>query len=96
MQEFEKLGAFYLGRLFDPEARRSRALEALDGVVEPDLTGSDSKNENEFFYGIGGGYTFNETWNIRAEYTIFQDIGDEDLAGEADVDRFVLGVNYRF
>lgn len=86
---FARLGVYF----GDTEASSS---VSLDGFVEPDLTGSDSKNENEFFYGIGGGYTFNETWNVRAEYTVFQDIGDEDLTGEADVDRFVLGVNYRF
>lgn len=83
-----------LGMYFgDTEASSSFS---LDGEVIPDLTGSDSQSEEEFFYGIGGGYTFNETWNIRAEYTIFQDIGDEDLTGESDLDRFVLGVNYRF
>jgi len=75
----------------DTEAEFSAA---ADGVSV--LSGSDSKSEEEFFYGIGGGYTFNETWNVRVEYTIFQDIGDEDLTGESDVDRFVIGVNYMF
>ena len=81
-----------LGMYFgDTEAEFSAA---ADGVSV--LSGSDSKSEEEFFYGIGGGYTFNETWNVRVEYTIFQDIGDEDLTGESDVDRFVIGVNYMF
>jgi opacity protein-like surface antigen len=68
----------------------------IDGVAVPELSGDDSKSEEEFIYGIGIGYTFNETWNFRAEYTIFPDIGDEDLTGEADVDRFVVGLNYMF
>jgi len=68
---------------------------SVDDGSEP-LSMGDSKSEEEFFYGIGGGYTFNETWNVRVEYTIFQDIGDEDLTGETDLDRFVIGVNYRF
>ena len=57
---------------------------------------SESKSEEEFFYGVGAGHTFNETWNVRAEYTIYQDIGDEKLTGEADVSRFVIALNYMF
>jgi opacity protein-like surface antigen len=67
-----------------------------DGIEVYSDSISDSKNEEEFFYGIGGGYTFNETWNVRVEYTIFQNIGDEDLMGEADLDRWVIGMNYKF
>jgi opacity protein-like surface antigen len=81
-----------LGMYFgDTEADLSAA---ADGDIV--LSGSESKSEEEFFYGIGGGYTFNETWNVRVEYTIFPDIGDKDLTGEADVDRLVIGVNYMF
>jgi OOP family OmpA-OmpF porin len=65
-----------------------------DGVDSVSM--SDSKNEEEFMYGIGGGYTFNETWNVRAEYTIIQNVGDDQLSGEADVSRFVIGLNYKF
>lgn len=65
-----------------------------DGTTSMSM--DDSKNEQEFMYGIGAGYTFNETWNVRAEYTIIQNVGDKDLLGEADVDRFVIGLNYRF
>ena len=49
-----------------------------DGIEVFSESISDSKNEEEFLYGIGAGYTFNETWNVRVEYTIIQDIGDED------------------
>jgi opacity protein-like surface antigen len=84
-----------LGMYFgDTEADFSVTLD--DGFETITESMSESKSEEEFFYGIGGGYTFNETWNVRVEYTIFQDIGDEDLTGEADVDRFVIGLNYRF
>jgi OOP family OmpA-OmpF porin len=65
----------------------------IEGVSD---SASDSKSEEELFYGIGAGYTFNDTWNVRLEYSVFQDIGDEELTGEADVDRLVLGLNYRF
>jgi opacity protein-like surface antigen len=67
-----------------------------DGFESVTESMGDSESEQEFFYGVGGGYTFNETWNVRVEYTIFQDIGDEDLTGESDLDRFVIGLNYRF
>lgn len=84
-----------LGMYFgDTEAKASMSFDDGISVVTDSI--SDSKSDSEFFYGIGGGYTFNETWNIRAEYTVFQDIGDKDLVGETDLDRFVLGVNYRF
>jgi opacity protein-like surface antigen len=65
-----------------------------DGIDSMSI--SDSKNEEEFMYGIGAGYTFNETWNVRAEYTIIQNVGDDQLSGEADADRFVVGLNFRF
>lgn len=84
-----------LGMYFgDTEADVAVTLD--DGIDVFTDSYSDSKNEEELFYGIGGGYTFDETWNVRVEYTVFQDIGDEDLLGEADLDRFVIGVNYRF
>lgn len=84
-----------LGMYFgDTEADLSVALD--DGIEVARESMSESQSEEEFFYGIGGGYTFNETWNVRIEYTIFQDIGDEELTGETDLDRFVIGVNYRF
>jgi OOP family OmpA-OmpF porin len=72
--------------------------EAGVSVTVDDVTTpfSDSSSEEEFFYGLGAGYTFNETWNFRVEYSIFQDIGDEDITGEADLDRFVFAVNYMF
>ncbi len=80
-----------LGMYFgDTEADASVTVDGISDSV------SDSQSEEELIYGIGGGYTFNETWNIRVEYTIFQDLGDEKLTGEADVDRFVIGVNYMF
>jgi len=65
----------------------------VDGLTE---SFSDSNSEEEFFYGLGAGYTLNATWNFRIEYSVFQDIGDEDLTGEADLDRFVFAVNYMF
>jgi OOP family OmpA-OmpF porin len=84
-----------LGMYFgDTEADMSVTLD--DGIDVFTESMSESKSEEEFFYGIGGGYTFNETWNVRVEYTIFQDIGDEDITGETDLDRFVIGLNYRF
>jgi OOP family OmpA-OmpF porin len=84
-----------LGMYFgDTDADFSVTLD--DGVESVTESMGDSESEQEFFYGIGGGYTFNETWNVRIEYTIFQDIGDEDLTGESDLDRFVIGLNYRF
>jgi len=84
-----------LGMYFgDTDADISVTLD--DGIDVFTESMSDSKSEEEFFYGIGGGYTFNETWNVRIEYTIFQDIGDDELTGETDLDRFVIGLNYRF
>lgn len=87
---FARLG-MYFG---DTDADFSVRLD--DGVDVGSGSMGDSKSEEEFFYGIGAGYTFNETWNVRIEYTVFQDIGDEDLTGEEDLDRFVIGLNYRF
>ena len=69
---------------------------SISDDVEVILSGDESKSEEELMYGIGAGYTFAETWNVRVEYTIIQDVGDEDLVGESDVDRLVIGLNYRF
>ena len=60
-------------------------------------TGDDSKSEQEMFWGVGAGYNFGERWGVRAEYTQFMDIGEDDLtAGEADVARVSVGITYGF
>lgn len=87
---FARLG-MYFG---DTEATAKVAID--DGVDVYSDKLSDSKSEEEMFYGIGAGYSFMDHWNVRVEYTLFDNIGDEKLTGESDVDRIVIGVNYRF
>ena len=57
--------------------------------------GEDSDNTQEFYWGVGGGYTAGH-WTTRLEYQQYMDVGDDSTTGETDIDRITLGAIYRF
>jgi len=58
-------------------------------------SGEDSDNTQEFYWGVGGGYTAGH-WTTRLEYQQYMDVGDDSTTGEADISRITLGAIYRF
>jgi opacity protein-like surface antigen len=57
--------------------------------------GEDSDNTQEFYWGVGGGYTAGQ-WTTRLEYQQYMDVGDDSTIGEANISRITLGAIYRF
>lgn len=58
-------------------------------------SGTDSDNTQEFYWGVGGGYTAGH-WTTRLEYQQYMDVGDDSTTGETDISRITLGAIYRF
>jgi opacity protein-like surface antigen len=48
---------------------------------------SDSQSAQEALFGVGAGWKVSPTWTVRFDYQRFLDVGDEDLLGEASIDR---------
>ena len=86
-EAFARLGVYYADTDID-----------LNLSVDGDSVGSanEKEGETEFLWGIGGAYNFSDAWAVRVEYSQFMDIGDEELSGEYDVDRWSLGVTWTF
>ena len=64
-------------------------------VTVDGASGEDSDNTQEFYWGVGGGYTAGQ-WTTRLEYQQYMDVGDDSTTGETDISRITLGAIYRF
>lgn len=56
--------------------------------------GDDDSNVTSF--AIGGTYALTPQFELLAEFERYQDVGDEDSTGEADVDLASIGLRYNF
>lgn len=54
----------------------------------------DGDNSQDFFWGVGGGYTQGQ-WTLRLEYQQYVDVGDTPEL-ESDVNRITIGAIYKF
>lgn len=59
-------------------------------------TASDSKSSQEVLVGIGAGWKASPVWTVRFDLQHFQDVGDEEMTGEASVDRLSVQWLYTF
>ena len=95
------LGILPIGESFEAFARLGFYFGDADidfnvsGEVESESF-SEKEGETEFLWGIGGAYNFSDAWAVRLEYGQVMDVGDEELTGEYDVDRWSLGVTWTF
>ncbi len=94
------LGILPFGDGFSVFGRVGVAFSSIDYDVQ--LTVGDesasarpSGNSQNFLWGAGIGYTASQ-WTTRLEYQQVNDVGDNDVAGKADVSRIVLGAVYHF
>lgn len=62
------------------------------------LTGAANRKRSELnlTYGLGAQYAFNKTVSVRGEWNRFDKLGDRNTTGEADVNVFSLGLNFKF
>ncbi|HEY8509756.1 MAG TPA: outer membrane beta-barrel protein [Steroidobacteraceae bacterium] len=66
---------------------------SLEGLSESD---SFSASSQDVFFGIGASFHFTDNLSASLDYSLFQDVGDEDETGESKVDAITLGLTYRF
>jgi opacity protein-like surface antigen len=59
-------------------------------------TVSDSQSTQVVLAGIGAGWKVSPTWTVRFDYQRFLDVGDDDLLGEASIDRLSVQWLYKF
>lgn len=83
---FGKAGVHY----WDAEWTVNANLTNLSGSVTEDDNGTD------LFYGIGAAYNFTERLALRAEWELFENIGDDDTMGESDVEMWTAGIQLTF
>lgn len=73
-----------------------------NGTGVPCSNPDRSKSDTSLYYGIGADWNFTGNWFARAEYEVFQDIGDRSNANgttgtsKADISMGSIGVGYRF
>lgn len=89
-EAFARLGVYYADTDIDLN------LSADGEGPSFDESFNEKEGETEFLWGIGGAYNFNDALAVRLEYSQYMDIGDEELSGEYDVDRWSLGVTWTF
>lgn len=82
---YGRLGVFFA----DVKYEQSLTIDGASGSA------SDSSSSENLFWGVGAGYT-QASWTLRLEYQQYMDLGDEDVAGEADASRITIGAIYSF
>jgi opacity protein-like surface antigen len=84
-QVFGRAGVYFANNDLDVTASSGEISES----------GEDSDNTQEFYWGLGAGYT-QAQWTLRLEWQQYMDVGDESTTGETDIDRITLGAIYKF
>lgn len=71
----------------------------LSAVVDFGAWGSSSENEKAskggVVYGVGAAYDITKSVAVRAEYEVYDKVGNEDI-GKSKVDALSMGVAYKF
>ena len=57
---------------------------------------SESATGFSLAYGVGLQYNFTPQFGVRAEYEVFQDVGDENTTGQGNIRMWSVGVVWRF
>lgn len=57
---------------------------------------TESSTDSDLHWGIGAGYDFNKNVGARLEWERFNDVGNKDKTGEANVDLLSVGIVYKF
>jgi OOP family OmpA-OmpF porin len=58
--------------------------------------GSESDDGVSLVYGAGLQWMFTKNFGLRAEYEVYDSVGDEDTTGESDIHMYSLGVLFKF
>jgi OOP family OmpA-OmpF porin len=99
--QLSALGIWPIGESFEAYGRAGFYFGDTDIDLNVSVDGegesfNEEEGETEFLWGIGGAWNFSDAWAVRLEYGQVMDVGDEELTGEYDVDRWSLGVTWTF
>lgn len=83
---FGKAGVHYW------DAKLTRTASAGGGL---DPASKDDKG-TDLLYGFGAAYNFTKQFALRADWERYRNIGDDNSAGESDVDMWSAGIQYTF
>jgi len=88
------VGMLPLGQNFSLLGR----LGFINATVELSALGSSvDSTDMKTTFGIGASYNFTPKFAVRADYDVYQKLGDNDTTGgESDVDMISIGVVYKF
>jgi hypothetical protein len=102
------LAMFALGQHFDlhvrggiyyADTRVTNRLRYVDAVEQSDvfnlLHRRVDASQTELYAGLGAAWNINDNFGLRVEYQKFFDVGDDEKAGESDVDVVNLTVLFR-
>ncbi|MDY6947172.1 MAG: outer membrane beta-barrel protein, partial [Pseudomonadota bacterium] len=86
------------GGIYYADTRVTNRLRYIDGVDQDGvfnlLHRRVDASQTELFGGLGAAWNINENFALRVEYQKYFDVGDDDKAGESDVD--VINVSVLF
>ena len=73
-------------------------LGLINATVKEDdnFGGSVKSTDMKTTFGIGVAYSFTPQFAVRADYDIYQKLGDSSTTGESDVDMLSVGVVFKF
>jgi len=73
------------------EAEGTASLGTGDSITLP-----ESANQTSLVYGLGLEYDLSDRFALRAGYSRYTKVGDNDTIGESDIDTLTLGIRYSF
>ena len=76
-------------------------LGLINATVKIDATlgnasASDKSTDMKTTFGVGASYSFTPKFAVRADYDVYQKLGDNATTGESDVNMLSVGVVYKF
>lgn len=87
------------GGLYYADTRVTNRLRYMSAEFEDDVFNLYHRrvdaSQTELFAGIGGAWNINESFSLRVEYQKYFDVGDDEKAGESDVDVINLSVLFK-
>ena len=82
------------GRLGIYSIKTEASGSASSGAVT--ASASESSTDSDLHWGIGAGYDFTKNVGARLEWERFNNVGNKDKTGEANVDLLSVGIVYKF
>jgi OOP family OmpA-OmpF porin len=87
------------GGVYYADTRVTNRLRYIDGANQSDIFNLRHRrvdaSQTELFAGIGAAWNINQSFALRVEYQKYFDVGDDEKAGESDVDVINIAVLFK-